>query len=191
LLCLFEEVERKGIHLAVMAHFSHPVELSTPAVEEAIRRIRSTGAQIRTQSPVLRRINDSSRVWAEMWKKQVALGCIPYYMFLARDTGAKTYFEVPLVKAWEIFRNAYQKVSGICRTVRGPSMSCTPGKIQILGVSEIQGVLGMKKVFTLRFLQGRNPDWVARPFFAKFDASATWIDDLLPAFGEKKFFFEE
>jgi hypothetical protein len=112
-------------------------------------------------------------------------------MFLPRDTGAKTYFEVPLVKAWEIFRNAYQKVSGICRTVRGPSMSCTPGKIQVLGVSEIQGVLGMKKVFTLRFLQGRNPDWVARPFFAKFDPSATWIDDLLPAFGEKKFFFEE
>lgn len=191
LLALFEEVREKGIHLALMAHFSHPVELSTPAVKEAIARIRETGAQIRTQSPVLRGINDSAGVWEEMWKKQVALGCIPYYMFLPRDTGAKEYFEVPLAEAWQIFRDAYRQVSGICRTVRGPSMSCTPGKIQVLGVAEIPYADGMKKVFVLRFLQGRNPAWAARPFFAEYDPSATWIDELRPAFGQPKFFFED
>ncbi len=191
LLRLFEEASAKGIHIALMAHFSHPAELSTPAVQEAIAKIRATGAQIRTQSPLLRHINDSAGVWAEMWKKQVALGCIPYYMFLPRDTGAKEYFEVPLVEAWQIFREAYQQVSGICRTVRGPSMSCTPGKIQVLGVSEIPSEKGMKKVITMRFLQGRDPDWVARPFFAEYDPAATWIDQLKPAFGEGKFFFEE
>lgn len=190
LLRLFEEVAKKGIHLALMAHFSHPVELETPAVAEAISRIRATGAQLRTQSPVLRDINDSPEVWAEMWKKQVAMGCIPYYMFLPRDTGAKAYFEVPLVEAWEIFRKAYQQVSGICRTVRGPSMSCTPGKIEVLGVSEVSGPSGMEKVIAMRFLQGRNPDWAARPFFAAYSSRATWIDELRPAFGEKKFFFE-
>jgi L-lysine 2,3-aminomutase len=190
LLQLFEEIEKKGIHLAIMAHFSHPVELSTPALRAAVRRIRETGAQIRTQSPVLRHINDSAAIWAELWKKQVSLGCIPYYMFLPRDTGAKEYFEVPIVEAWEIFRNAYQRVSGICRTVRGPSMSCTPGKIQMLGVSEIPSETGMKKIMALRFLQGRNPDWAARPFFAEYDEKATWLDELRPAFGGKKFFFE-
>ncbi|MEO5642517.1 MAG: lysine 2,3-aminomutase [Bacteroidia bacterium] len=191
LLDLFERVKRKGVHLAIMAHFSHPVELSTDAVKEAIEKIRATGAQIRTQSPVLRHINDSPEIWADMWKEQVALGCIPYYMFLPRDTGAKEYFEVPLVEAWEIFRTAYQQVSGICRTVRGPSMSCTPGKIQMLGVSEIPHGSGMKKVLSFRFLQGRNPDWVARPFFAEYDEKATWIDELRPLAGQEKFFFEE
>ncbi|CAN5913398.1 KamA family radical SAM protein [soil metagenome] len=191
LLELFERVKRKGVHLAIMAHFSHPVELSTDAVKEAIEKIRATGAQIRTQSPVLRHINDSPEIWADMWKEQVALGCIPYYMFLPRDTGAKEYFEVPLVEAWEIFRTAYQQVSGICRTVRGPSMSCTPGKIQMLGVSEIPHGSGMKKVLSFRFLQGRNPDWVARPFFAEYDEKATWIDELRPLAGQEKFFFEE
>ncbi|HTL82958.1 MAG TPA: lysine 2,3-aminomutase [Bacteroidia bacterium] len=191
LIALFEEIGKKGIHLALMAHFSHPVELSTSVVESAIRRIRETGVQIRTQSPVLRHINDSPEVWAEMWTKQVAMGCIPYYMFMPRDTGAKKYFEVPLVEAWEIFRKAYQQVSGICRTVRGPSMSCTPGKIQMLGVSEIPTETGMKKVMTLRFLQGRDPDWVVRPFFAEYDPNATWIDELRPAFGGNKFFFEK
>ena len=142
--------------------------------------------QIRTQSPVLRHINDSAEVWADMWRKQVNLNCITYYMFVERDTGAKHYFDLPLERAWNIFRDAYQQVSGVCRTVRGPSMSCTPGKVQILGVTEVAG----KKVFALRFIQGRNPDWVAKPFFAEYDPRASWMKDLKPAFGEK-FFFEE
>lgn len=183
----FEKVVKAGKNLAIMAHFNHPVELSTPAVQHAIRRIRATGAQIRTQSPVMRHINAHPDIWAEMWRKQVNLNCIPYYMFVARDTGAKHYFQVPLVEAWEIFRNAYQKVSGVCRTVRGPSMSATPGKVQVLGVGEIAG----KKVITLRFLQGRNPEWVARPFFADYDPEATWLDELRPAFGDAEFFFEK
>jgi hypothetical protein len=66
-------------------------------------------------------------------------------------------------------------------------MSATPGKIQILGVNDEPG----EKVFVLRFLQGRNPDWVHRPFFAKYDPKATWLDMLKPAFGKEKFFFEE
>jgi KamA family protein len=190
LLHLFEEVKANGIHLALMAHFSHPAELSTPAVREAIRRIRETGVEIRTQSPILRHINDSADQWADMLKKQVALGCIPYYMFIPRDTGAQEYFEVPLIEAWNIFRKAYQQVSGICRTIRGPSMSCTPGKVQMLGVSKIPTEHGMKKIMILRFLQGRNPDWAARPFFAEYDEKVTWFDELRPAFGQKKFFFE-
>lgn len=187
LLQLFEKIIKVGKHLAFQAHFNHPVELSTDAVKQAISRIRNTGAQIRTQSPLLKHINAESSVWAAMWKEQVALGLIPYYMFVARDTGSKAFFEVPLEKAWNIFRRAYSAVSGICRTVRGPSMSAHPGKIQILGVSEVRG----EKVFVLRFLQCRNPNLVDIPFFAEYNRTATWFDELKPAFGEKEFFFEK
>lgn len=160
ILRLFEKIVASGKNLAIQAHFNHPVELSTDAVKSAIRRIRNTGAQIRTQSPMLRYINDSWETWAQMWRKQVDLGCIPYYAFVARDTGAKHFFEIPLERCWNIFRKAYSSVSGVCRTVRGPSMSDTPGKIQLLGVTEVKG----EKVFVLRFLQGRNPRWVDIPF---------------------------
>ncbi len=190
-LQLFEKVVKSGKNLAVMAHFNHPAELSTEAVKEAIQKVRATGAQIRTQSPIMRNINDAADIWADMWRKQVNLNCIPYYMFMARDTGAQHYFTVPLVKAWNIFRDAYMRVSGVCRTVRGPSMSCTPGKVQMLGVSEVPFDGTTKKIMTFRFLQGRNPEWVDRPFFAEFDTEAGWIDDLVPAFGEDQFFFEE
>ncbi|MDE1829550.1 MAG: lysine 2,3-aminomutase [Thaumarchaeota archaeon] len=187
LLELFEKVSASDIHLAIMAHFNHPAELSTDIVKQAIIRIRKkTGAQIRTQSPILRHINDDAKIWAEMWQKQVSLGLIPYYMFVVRDTGAQHYFGVPLVRAQEIFRDAYQIVSGLARTVRGPSMSATPGKIQILGVAKI----GKVKAIVLRFLQGRNPTWVQKPFLAKYDDGAIWIDGLKPLEG-KDFFFEK
>lgn len=186
-LALFERVTRAGKHLAIMAHCSHPAELRPDVVSKAVSRIRGTGAKVYTQSPILRNINDDPDTWAAMWRRQVDLGMVPYYMFMVRDTGVQQFFAVPLVRAWEIFQNAYQQVSGICRTVRGPSMSAHPGKVHVLGVSEVHG----EKIIALQFLQGRNPDWVLRPFFARYDEEAIWLDDLEPAFGEEAFFFEK
>jgi len=190
-LDLFKEIVDSGINLTIMAHFNHINELKTPAVKEAVNKLIELGVQIRTQSPLIKGINDDADMWAKMWREQVNMGMIPYYMFVERDTGARHYFEVPLEKTWKIFQQAYQQVSGICRTVRGPSMSCTPGKVQILGVENIQMNGQKEKVFVLQMLQGRNPDWVARPFFAKYDPNASWMDDLKPAFGDKFFFDDE
>lgn len=188
---LFKRVVDSGINLSIMAHFNHESELQTRAVKEAVRRILATGAQIRTQSPLIKNINDDADMWARMWRKQVNMGMVPYYMFVERDTGARHYFDVPLEKTWEIFQKAYQQVSGVCRTVRGPSMSCTPGKVQIVGISEMPIDGKLQKVFVLQMLQGRDPDWVNRPFFAKYDPEARWMDDLEPAFGDKFFFDDE
>lgn len=187
LLELFKKMVDAGKHIAIMAHFNHWREMETPIVREAIRRIRATGAVIRAQAPLVQHINDDPDVWVRMWRTQVRLGIIPYYMFVERDTGAKRYFEVPLVRAYEVYREAIQQVSGLARTARGPSMSAGPGKVEIQGIVEING----EKVFALRFIQGRNPDWVQKIFFAKYDEKATWYDDLVPAFGEEKFFFSD
>lgn len=187
LIDLFSRLIKSGKHLAIMAHYNHWKELSTDIAHRAIHRLRDIGAEIRAQGPLLANINVSGSDWAKMWNKQVQLGIIPYYMFVERDTGARHYFEVPLVKAWETYRDAMQQVSGLGRTARGPSMSAGPGKVEVQGITEIKG----EKVFVLRFVQGRNPDWVQQPFFAKYDENATWLDQLEPAFGEKAFFFEE
>jgi hypothetical protein len=66
-------------------------------------------------------------------------------------------------------------------------MSAGPGKVHINGTAEING----EKVYVLSFLQGRQPEWVGQPFFAKYDADALWLTDLKPAFGKKEFFYEK
>ena len=40
------------------------------------------------------------------------------------------------------------------------------------------------------FIQARDPEWVKRPFFAEFDEDAAWFDELKPAFGKSRFYFE-
>jgi KamA family protein len=180
-LRLFEQVSATGKTLALMAHFTHPRELEPPLVTSAISRIRAAGAVIRTQSPLIRTINDDAMTWSTMWRTQLRLGLIPYYMFVERDTGPQGYFAVPLVRAAQIFRDAYSSVSGLCRTVRGPSMSATPGKVCIDGVAEIAG----QRVFVLHMIQARDPSRVGTPFFAHFDPDAVWLSDLRPAFADR------
>ena len=109
------------------------------------------------------------------------MGMIPYYMFVERDTGPQDYFAVPLARGYEVFREAYQGVSGLARTVRGPSMSATPGKVCVDGVTEVAGV----KVFVLHMIQARDPDLVGTPFFARFDPAACWLTDLEPVFADR------
>jgi KamA family protein len=185
LLDVFKKIADSGLNLSIMAHFNHINEMSTEVVEQAVKNIRATGAMIRTQSPIMKHLNADADMWARMWRKQVDWGLVPYYMFIARETGAQEYFAVTLEEAWDIFRKAYAQVSGVCRTVRGPSMSANPGKVQVAGVTEVNG----EKVYVLNFIQGRDSDWVGRPFFAKYDPKALWLDDLKPAFADK-FFFE-
>ncbi|GAA2285965.1 hypothetical protein GCM10010149_35020 [Nonomuraea roseoviolacea subsp. roseoviolacea] len=178
---LFERVVAAGKNLAFMAHFTHPRELEPPLVEAAVRRILGTGATIRTQAPLIRSINDDPALWSAMWRRQLRMGMIPYYMFVERDTGPQDYFAVPLARAHEVFRDAYASVSGLCRTVRGPSMSATPGKVCVDGVTEIAG----QRVFVLHLIQARDPSLVGRPFFAHYDPTAVWLGDLRPAFADR------
>jgi KamA family protein len=179
LLRLFDRVTASGRQLAVMAHITHPREMRPDVVATAIRRIRDTGAVIRCQAPLIRGINDDPEVLVTLWQGMTKAGLVPYYLFVERDTGPQQFFAVPLVRAYAVFRDAYARVSGLARTVRGPVMSAHPGKVCIDGVAEIAG----ERVFVLRYLQAREPRLVGRPFFATADPDAIWFSDLKPALG--------
>jgi L-lysine 2,3-aminomutase len=177
LLALFERIVRAGRQLAVMAHFTHPRELSTAAAQEAVRRVVATGARIYCQAPLIAGVNDAAATWAELWTRELALGCTPYYMFVERDTGPRWLFDVPLARAHWIFADAYRDLPGLARTVRGPVMSATPGKVVIDGVVDVAG----ERRFALRYLRARRPELAGRPFHARFDPQARWLTDLEPA----------
>ena len=182
---LFKRIRESGRHLALMAHFNHVREMAPAAVRQAISRVQEAGATVRLQAPALKHINDRAEQWRSLWTQAVNLGCIPYYMFVERDTGPKGYFDLPLVKLHQIFVEAYSSVSGLARTVRGPSMSTYWGKIVVEDICTIAG----EKAIVLKFLQARNIDWVGKLFFARYNRHATWIDELEPL-GGGSFFFQ-
>jgi KamA family protein len=174
-LRLFEDVVASGRNLAVMAHFSHPREIQTDVARAALRRVRDTGALLYCQAPLMAHVNDDAETWSELWRGELAAGAVPYYLFVARDTGPREYFEVPLGRAVEIFQTAYQALPGLARTVRGPVMSTSAGKVIVDGVLRAPE----RALFQLRFLRARDPMLVGRPFHALYSSSATWFDDLV------------
>jgi L-lysine 2,3-aminomutase len=173
-LRLFEKVVASGRNLAVMMHFTHPRELESELARRAVSRIRSTGALAYCQAPLVAHVNDTPETWSALWRAELAAGAVPYYMFVERDTGPYEYFKVPLARAHEIFRSAYLTLPGLARTVRGPVMSATPGKVSVDGVTET----AEGKFFQLRMLQARDPRLVGRPFRAHYSETAAWLDDL-------------
>ncbi|MFG1606125.1 KamA family radical SAM protein [Actinoplanes sp. NPDC049265] len=171
---LFEDIVASGRHLAVMAHVSHPRELATGPARRALRRIRATGAAVYGQAPLIAHVNDDATVIGDLWRSEYGAGVVPYYLFVARDTGPHGYFKVPLAKALDIFQTAYRTLPGLARTVRGPVMSASPGKVVVDGVEETSG----DRHFQLRMVQARDPALVGRPFRARYSATAAWLDEL-------------
>jgi L-lysine 2,3-aminomutase len=120
LLKLFEYIQTKGKHLNFCAHFTHPRELENDAVKQAIQRLRATGAIIRCQGPLIAGVNDTPEIWSDLWNKQIALGMVPYYMFMEAQHNIENCFQVPWAKALEIFQAAQKHATPLARTVRGP-----------------------------------------------------------------------
>jgi KamA family protein len=176
LLAHFRRLSDGGKHLAIMLHVNHWREMAPEPFEQAVEALRHSGAILRSQAPVLAGINDDPDVWARMWRRQIELGIIPYYLFVERDTGATQYFSVPLVRVHSVYMGAVEQVSGLARTARGPVMSTSAGKVQVLGPISV----GKQTALALVMLQSRIPNKVHRPFLAQYCEEATWIDQLKP-----------
>lgn len=182
-LDILRKVTASGRHLAIMSHFNHPAELKSDIVIDAIKNLRATGAEIRTQAPLLKTINNKSEIWAEMWETQVQMGMIPYYMFLPRDTGAQHYFAEDLKTALNIYKSAIQKLSGLCRTAKGPVMSALHGKIEVLDCVD--------DVFYLRYLQHRDPGLAYKVFKGReLVENPKWFTDLTTIDEYEQHYFE-
>jgi hypothetical protein len=79
------------------------------------------------QGPLIRHINEDPASWAELWQTGVRLGAIPTTCSSSATPGRASISSCRW-RAHEIFQAAYQMVSGLSRTVRGPSMSAFPAR---------------------------------------------------------------
>lgn len=160
---------RQRIYL--MAHFDHPRELTDAAVEGLDTYIR-LGVICVNQCPLIKGINDDPAVLSEMYKKLSWIGCPPYYLFQGRPTEGNEPYEVPIVRGWEIFREALRHGSGLARRARY-CMSHETGKIEIAGVDEAH--------IYLRYQRARDPRLRGRYMVYQRNDTASWLDHLTPA----------
>jgi len=159
---------RKRIYL--MAHFDHPRELTAPAVEGIDCLIRC-GVICVNQCPLIKGINDDPDVLAEMYRELSFIGCPPYYLFQCRPTAGNEPYAVPIVRGWEIFREALRKRSGLARRARFV-MSHATGKIEIAGVDQ-------ERIY-LRYHRAKDGSLRGRFMACHRNDKAQWFDDLEP-----------
>jgi L-lysine 2,3-aminomutase len=126
----------------------------------------------------LRTINDAPETWSELWQKQVALGMIPYYMFVERQTGPFDYYSLPLAEVYHIYQEAIRSSASFAKTVTAPVMSASKGKVQIMGT--INNPSDNEKYFILQYVRHRDHTKTFKPFLMRYDTTSTWVDQLEP-----------
>lgn len=199
ILELWKRVIDNGIQVVWVAHFSTPHEILNPLTVAAIRRLKSYGINVKSQSPIMNHISlftdengkvdidKSAQNWIDLGNILAMVGVGFHSMYCARPTGEHHYFTAPLADISKIFGKIYKELASINRPSRYITMTSSAGKISLLGVAEIKG----EKVFVLKFNEGRNMDWMDRVYFAKYDEEENTIEKLKPYKAEKHFYEDE
>lgn len=152
----------------VMCHFDHPREL-TPEAREGLAVLRDCGVICVNQCPMIKGINDDPAVLAEMFRELSYIGCPQYYIFQGRPTAGNEPFEVPIVRAWEIFSDALVRESGLAGRARY-AMSHASGKVEIMAVDA--------RHIYLRYHRSKYPENQGKFFVCKRNDEAYWLDHL-------------
>ena len=173
LLEMFRQYSTPRKRIYMVAHFDHPRELTSEAVEALDALIRN-GVICVNQCPLLKGINDDPEVLSELYRELSFIGCPPYYLFQGRPTAGNAPFAVPIVRGWEIFREALRDGSGLARRARYV-MSHELGKVEILAVS--------RRHIHLRFHRARDPHYRGVLMTYKRNDEAVWLDELEPVRG--------
>ena len=170
----------------VITHFNHPNEI-TEQSKNAVRLLREAGIVVRNQTVLLRGINDDPQTLADLLRKLVSTGAVPYYIFQCRPvTGVGTQFQVPLLEGWHIVESARGKVDGQAKSFRF-AMSHPTGKIELIGPvpdsksgkdpdkrSESERTSETRMIF--KYNQAKDPKDLGRIFIRDLDERQAWLD---------------
>jgi len=134
LLDMLRGIVEQGKQIYIMTHFNHVREL-TPQAKKAVRLLRQTGAELANQTPIIRGVNDSADVLADLFRELSFLGVPPYYIFQCRPASGNSDYAVPIEEGYRLFEMARTRVSGLAKRARFV-MSHMTGKIEIIGMDE-------------------------------------------------------
>ncbi|WP_078556564.1 KamA family radical SAM protein [Bacillus alkalicellulosilyticus] len=167
LLNLIREYSTSEKRIYVMAHISHPQEM-TDKTFKGLQALHDAGAIIMNQTPILKGVNDDPEVLSLLLDKLSWAGVRPYYFFINRPVAGNREFVLTLEEAYDIFEKAKARTSGLGKQVR-LSMSHTSGKIEILAIENGKAYL--------KYHQSRDNEY-GKFMVLDCPKEATWFDEL-------------
>jgi lysine 2,3-aminomutase len=115
----------------INTHFNHPVEL-TPDAVLACARLADAGIPLGNQTVLLRGVNDSAPLLADLFRRLVRARVRPYYLFQCDLVRGVEHFRTPLSKGIEIMEYLRGRLSGLAIPTFVVDAPHGGGKIPIL-----------------------------------------------------------
>jgi len=97
--------------LAIVVHANHANEFDG-SVDDAMTRLRGTGAQLLNQAVLLRGVNDSVEALAALSERSFAAGVLPYYLHQIDRVEGVAHFEVDDERARALLAQLTARLSG-------------------------------------------------------------------------------
>jgi len=110
-LALQRLFKQLGSRLIFVAHINHPDELNKKS-EKIFRSLSKNGATLLNQSVLLKDVNDSAKILAELSEKLFSQRVLPYYLHQLDKAQGTAHFEVPIKKAKKIFKELKEALPG-------------------------------------------------------------------------------
>lgn len=151
----------------VMAHFNHPRELTAVAIK-GLNLLMESGVMIVNQTPLIKGVNDDSKVLSSLFRKLSFIGVPPYYVFQCRPTLGNKIYVSPVERSYEIFETAKMRCSGLAKRARFV-MSHATGKIEILGLT--------RENIYFKYHRAPGLEDSSRFMVFKRNPGAYWFDD--------------
>jgi EF-P beta-lysylation protein EpmB len=108
---LIEMLTSSRLTPIMVVHANHPREIVGECAR-ALRTLVRSGMTVLNQAVLLRRINDSAEVLAELCERLVDLGVMPYYLHQLDRVSGTAHFEVPESEGCEIIEQLRRRLPG-------------------------------------------------------------------------------
>ena len=108
---LIEMLTSSRLTPIMVVHANHPREIAGECAQ-ALRTLVRSGMTVLNQAVLLRKINDSADVLAELCERLVDLGVMPYYLHQLDRVSGTAHFEVPQSQGCEIIEQLRRRLPG-------------------------------------------------------------------------------
>ncbi len=111
LLAIARRGTQRGLRVALHAHFNHAAELSPPTLR-ALARLQEGGLALRSQTVLLRGVNDSADALLALQRALVRAGVQPYYVYTADMAPGSEHLRCTLGCAVELEKQLRGQTAG-------------------------------------------------------------------------------
>ncbi|MCA9692193.1 MAG: lysine-2,3-aminomutase-like protein [Myxococcales bacterium] len=168
---------RGRLPVTVVIHTNHVDELSVEA-RAACARLVDAGVPLRSQTVLLRGVNDSVAALEALMRGLVASRVMPYYLHLLDRARGTSHFRVPIEVAQRLVRELRGRVSGLCQPTLVLDIPGGHGKVPV-GPAYLEGRTGR---YTVTDVRGQTHAYVESGAGAVESA----VDAALPSTGSRR-----